>query len=292
MSTRPPRPGGKDEGDPESQSRPFHGSAAEGRGRNGGGHDGDAVVRIAARAGRLMLESGSETNRVQDTVNALCLSLGMVEAESFATPTGLMLTAVNRQGRAFTMVTRITSRAVDLEKVSRTFRLVRTIGPDAMDSHAVAWALDRIEGTPHYPVVVKVLAGSLAAACCSLLFGGGYREALASLPVGALVKLLSILLAKVRLNEFLINVVGGTLAAMLAFSAAAAGLTGRPDRVIVGSIMLLIPGLTMVSAIRDTIAGDLVAGISRAVEALIVAAAIAIGTGLGIRLWMLLFGGL
>jgi uncharacterized membrane protein YjjP (DUF1212 family) len=56
--------------------------------------------------------------------------------------------------------------------------------------------------------------------------------------------------------------------------------------------MLLIPGITMVNAIRDTISGDLVAGISRTVEALIVALAIAIGTGLGVRIWSMAFGGL
>jgi uncharacterized membrane protein YjjP (DUF1212 family) len=151
--------------------------------------------------------------------------------------------------------------------------------------------LERIAATRHYPDWVKVAVGAGTAACCTLLFGGGYREALATLPVGALVKLLSILLGRIRLNDFFINVVGGMLAAVLAFAAVALGLTSQADRVIVGSIMLLIPGITMVNAIRDTIAGDLVAGISRTVEALIVALAIAIGTGLGVRIWTLVLGG-
>jgi len=273
--------------------------------KTGGGDVADPVVRIAARAGRMMLENGSETNRVQDTVNTLCLALGMSEADSFATPTGLMLTAVSPEGRSFSTVTRVTRRTIDLEKVTRIYRLARGMGtrggdrgvtvqgPDrGLDAGALHRELDRIEATRHYPDLVKVAVGAATAGCCTLLFGGGWREALATLPVGALVKLLSILLGKIRLNDFFINIMGGMLAAMLAFAAVALGLAGRGDRVIIGSIMLLIPGITMVNAIRDTIAGDLVAGISRTVEAVIVAVAIAIGTGLGVRLWSLLTRGL
>lgn len=43
--------------------------------------------------------------------------------------------------------------------------------------------------------------------------------------------------------------------------------------------MLLVPGLATVNAIRDTIAGDLVAGIARLTDAVITAAALAIGAG-------------
>jgi uncharacterized membrane protein YjjP (DUF1212 family) len=251
----------------------------------------DEVVRLAARAGRIMLENGSETNRVQDTVNTLCVALGMKEADSFATPTGLMLTAINAEGRSFSIVTRISSRTIDLEKVARVFELAREAATRGLDPARLHRELERIAATRHYSDWAKVAVGAGTAACCTLLFGGGYREALATLPVGALVKLVSTLLGRIRFNDFFVNVVGGMLAALLAFAAVALGLTPEADRVIVGSIMLLIPGITMVNAIRDTIAGDLVAGISRTVETLIVALAIAIGTGLGVRIWSVVFAG-
>jgi uncharacterized membrane protein YjjP (DUF1212 family) len=64
------------------------------------------------------------------------------------------------------------------------------------------------------------------------------------------------------------------------------------DKIIIGSIMLLVPGLSITNAIRDTIAGDLVAGISRGLEAFLVAVAIAVGSGVTIKLWSNYFGGL
>src|SRR3712207_8052257 len=56
-------------------------------------------------------------------------------------------------------------------------------------------------------------------------------------------------------------------------------------RSIIGSIMLLAPGLIITNAIRDTLAGDLVSGISRTVEAFFIAVAIATGSGIIIKLW-------
>jgi uncharacterized membrane protein YjjP (DUF1212 family) len=55
--------------------------------------------------------------------------------------------------------------------------------------------------------------------------------------------------------------------------------------------MLLVPGLAITNAIRDTMAGDLVAGTARTVEAIFIAAAIATGAGSMLKLWALLVGG-
>ena len=64
------------------------------------------------------------------------------------------------------------------------------------------------------------------------------------------------------------------------------------DKVIIGSIMLLVPGLAITNAIRDTIAGDLVSGIARAVEAFLTAIGVAVGTGVILSFWINTFGGL
>ena len=56
--------------------------------------------------------------------------------------------------------------------------------------------------------------------------------------------------------------------------------------------MLLVPGLAITNAIRDTIAGDLVSGLARAIEAFLVAIGIAIGSGIILGFWISTFGGL
>ena len=55
--------------------------------------------------------------------------------------------------------------------------------------------------------------------------------------------------------------------------------------------MLLVPGLAITNAIRDTISGDLVSGLTRAAEAFFIAISIAVGTGAVLSFWFSNFGG-
>lgn len=84
---------------------------------------------------------------------------------------------------------------------------------------------------------------------------------------------------------------GGIIASLFALLSVHFGLASHLDKIIIGSIMLLVPGIAITNAIRDTIAGDLLAGVSRALEAFLIAIAIAIGTGSIIKIWTMLFGG-
>ena len=67
---------------------------------------------------------------------------------------------------------------------------------------------------------------------------------------------------------------------------------GDTSPIIIGAIMPLLPGLAMTNAIRDTMRGDLVSGVARGAEALLVAVALGTGAGLVLKAAMLLRGGL
>jgi len=61
----------------------------------------------------------------------------------------------------------------------------------------------------------------------------------------------------------------------------------RLDVIIIGGIMILVPGLQIVNAIRDTMSGDLVAGTARGVEAIIMTVGIVAGSGAMLKIWEL-----
>ena len=82
------------------------------------------------------------------------------------------------------------------------------------------------------------------------------------------------------LNSFFINSIGGAIAAFLAIIASQLGISSNINNVIIGSIMLLVPGMIITNAIRDTISGDLVSGLTKAAEAILIAVSIAVGTGM------------
>ena len=56
------------------------------------------------------------------------------------------------------------------------------------------------------------------------------------------------------------------------------------DKIMMGDIMLLIPGIAMTNSIRDVLVGDTIAGVMKFVESLLWAGAIACGFMLAIQL--------
>ena len=59
---------------------------------------------------------------------------------------------------------------------------------------------------------------------------------------------------------------------------------------IIGTLMILTPGIAFTMGIRDFVQGDYLSGTIRMIDALLIAASIAIGTGLVLRLYTVFTG--
>ncbi len=246
---------------------------------------------IAVEAGRIILENGGETYRVEDTIVRICTAFGARHAESFVTPTGIMMSAIGKDGSTISIIKRIKVRTVNLEKICKVNDLSRNIYKYVDSEEEIIKILNEIDSTPRYGRRKTVFFSALAAGFFTLLFGGTLQDFFLALIIGFFIKLTTIYLNNLSINEFFINIVGGAMAALLALIFNQIGLVGNFDKLVIGSIMLLVPGLSITNAIRDTIAGDLMAGMTRILEAFLVAIGIAVGNGIMLKLWMYVIGG-
>ncbi len=254
------------------------------------GYTSDDVLTLAADSGQLILENGGETYRVEETMSAIGKAFGMAEVGSFATPTGIIASVTGKDGRTAAQVRRVTRRTINMEIITQINDLSHRLASGGLAFQEVKAEADRIAKLPLARPLPSLFWAGVSAGFFTLLFGGGLRDSLVGFFIGCLIKLLTITIPSQKGGGFFMNILGGGLAALLALLSVYSGLGVNLDKIIIGSIMLLVPGLTMVNAIRDTIAGDLVAGISRGVEAIIVAVAISIGTGIVLKTWFLLLG--
>ena len=254
--------------------------------------DINKILHLAADAGRIILENGGETYRVEETITRICEAYGLYEAESFVTTTGIMLSVTDVYGQTTSLVKRIKTRKVDLEKISRVNDLSRNLKTMGLTADDVKDQLNRIDNIEKYSNKTIIFFSALGAAFFTLIFGGDIYDFLISFITGGLIKYLSISLSTLRVNDFFVNIIGGALAALIALVSVNLNLASNVDKIIIGSIMLLVPGLSITNAIRDTIAGDLLAGTARAVEAFLIAVGIAIGSGIVLRFWFIYFGGI
>jgi len=251
----------------------------------------DDIIHIAAEAGKIILENGGETYRVEQTITMICSSYGIKRTESFVTPTVVMISITNSENKTISIIRRIHVRTVNLSKVSMINNLSRELVLSPISISAIRKKIDYINNMTPYTQTTTTFFSACSAGFFTLLFGGNYKDFFVAFIIGALINWLSLSLDKLGVNSFLKNMLGGSLAAFIALLATSLNLVGNMDTIIIGSIMLLVPGIAITNAIRDTIAGDLVSGISRSIEALFIAVAIAAGTSIVFKIWFLLFGG-
>jgi len=92
------------------------------------------------------------------------------------------------------------------------------------------------------------------------------------------------------------NIFGGVVAAAasIAFSVLCVLLGIQVDMniIIIGAIMTMVPGVAITNAVRDSISGDYVSGMSRTSEAIVISVALVLGVAVTLNGARLLLGGL
>ncbi len=234
-------------------------------------------LAVAADTGRSILEAGGETYRAEKAVAVLCSRWALVDSHCFATPTGLMASATTAEGQGLSLVRRVTKRSVDLARIGRLMEAVEREEDRPQGPEQFRTILTGLNNQKTYPLYGSLLAAGVGAFFFTLLFQGSVGDAFSAFFVGLGIKLALVIASRYALPDFIANMVGGSVAALVSMLLGWLFPQIHGDTVIIGAIMLLVPGLATVNAIRDTIAGDLVAGGARLADAVMAAAAISLG---------------
>lgn len=251
------------------------------------------VLAIALRAGQIMLESGANTARTEDTVRRIGCGLGAESLDTYVTPSGIIASA-QAQDDYRTRILRISNHGVDLGHMAAVVDVADRVERGELDRRGTISELNRIAVQPRsYGRWTTTLAVGLACACFSQLFGGRLWEFLVVLAAAGLAQYV-----RDRLNRLGINRLLGTgiVSGVATFSALTLALNApglapllaaylpwlpapQPSLAlcVTSSVILLVPGLLMVSSISDLFRGDTIAGMARAAMALLTIFSIGIG---------------
>lgn len=151
--------------------------------------------------------------------------------------------------------------------------------------------LRRIQEIPYAPLPLAILACGVGSACFSYLFGGDWLDAFTAFLCGLLLEPYLYWVGKHNLSKFLTNLSASALVALVGGVLFLLGLGHNMDKVIIGSIIRLVPGMALTTSIRDFFHGDYLSGAIRMLDAVLVGGCIAVGVGVVVRLLSLLTGG-
>lgn len=241
------------------------------------------LLEVCLLAGRIMIEGGSEMYRVDDTMRRIAVNGGAQDALVFTTPTGIFIGLGNESK---TLLSPIDKRSIDMEKVAQVNQLSRSFAAHEIGLHELHEALHHLDqNTPFFPFWLQVLAAGVCSTMLMVVFAQAYDWF--DMPLAAVVGALGFIayatispLTRVR---FISELVGAFVVGVTAWAGVKLGVGRNLDNVIIGAVMPLVPGVAITNSIRDMLAGHLLSGIARGMEALLSAAAIGVGIALIFR---------
>lgn len=239
----------------------------------------NTLLKVIKLSAQIILENGGETYRAEETIKFICKTYDVKEIESIATPTGFYLTVSINGEDNNTIVKRIRKRTINLKKINDVNNISRQISSYAITLDEALIQLESIVNDEAFQYKYSFVYSGISSAFFTVLFGGGLFEFIVALVTGLLISIITKRFEDLHSYQFFSSIISSAAIAIIAILVTTVVEKGNYNYIIVGGIIPLLPGLAMTNAIRDTIRGDLISGIARATEALLVASSLAAGAG-------------
>lgn len=232
-----------------------------------------AILDIAEE----MLVCGAEVSRVEDSIERMCAAYGCTRVNAFIITSNIQVTFEDPEGNIVTQIRRIIRNNVDFDKLDYLNDLSRYICSEKPDICAIREKYDQVMSRKNYPHWVGYLGAALIAGGFAVFFGGNYEDGAASAVLGVIILAMTHFLGRYEKNQLAMMFIISFFSGLFTILMMRLGIGAHQDKIMIGGIMLLIPGIAMTNSVRDMLIGDIVSGMLRLTNSLLQAAAIACG---------------
>lgn len=247
----------------------------------------DPALVFMLRLSRALLGWGLPAQRIEESLERLAAALGF-DVDVLSTPTGLVV-SLSDGTITRTRVVRMQPGGSDLERLSALHDLVGRVERKELTPHDADRRLQAILArAPSYDGIPRLIGFALVSSMSALLLGGGGLDVPFAALLGLLVGMLELLGTKIRAVDRLLPALASTAVSLGASALAAVDLDVRPSVLLLAAIVVLLPGLTVTTAIIELATAHLVSGTSRLMGGVVTFLQIGFGVALGQKLGELL----
>ena len=244
------------------------------------------IMDFIMAAGQTLLENGAEVFRVEQTMEIMARSFHLREFHVYVLTNGIFASAGTAE---ISEVRNVPVRTTHLGRVAAVNALSREIAEGNMTLDEAESRLVLARRIPFPKDWVQLVSGMCGAFCFALIFGGTLRSALAAALAGFLANGYLLLCGRHDLPGGFCKISCAALITLTCILGCSL-LGTEASHAIIGTLMILTPGIAFTMGIRDFVQGDYLSGTIRMIDALLVAACIAIGTGFVLWCYSLLTG--
>lgn len=249
------------------------------------------TLAFAVNVGEIMLKSGAETYRVEDTMVRILATHHYDKIDAFVTPSGIMVSIQGQNAPLTSVVSRTKNRSTRLDKIERINQLSRDYVAGTITFEEAKKILKDIDTSSPYSQRLCIWVTGLSSAFFSLMFQGMVLDFFICLGIGVTVALLQKKLKEKEIvNYFILFLSALVIGLIVVVSSHLFPNYVNTEAMVIGGIMPLVPGVAFTNAVRDTIGDELLSGISRGIEALFIAISIASGIGVSMSIGLFLGG--
>ena len=236
----------------------------------------DYILSKALDIGENILRCGGESHRIEDTIERICSAYGAVHTDVFALPSLVVAGIRMADGTTASQVRRVYKTSNNMYKLDEMNSISRDVCSGKISLEDVEEKIHNALHNKPFPKYLSIVGGVIAAGGFAVFFGGNLWDALAAAIAGFFVSVMN--RQKINLiNKMLYTVAESFVGAICGLHLVHFGIGQNIDMVMIGTIMLLIPGLAFGNAVRDLLFGDTVSGIIQLVQAILTAVMVAFG---------------
>lgn len=249
----------------------------------------DPRVGFLLHLGRALHNSGYSAPRLEEALLLASNRLG-VEAQFLSTPTSI-IASFGPQDDQRTFTIRVDPGSADLGKLAGVDEITRDVLTGRITPAEGIARLDILETfPPRYSTLVTTAAFAVASGSAARFLGGGIAEVAVGSITGLTTALLALVAGRIAGLGRVFELVAAFLASLLAAGAAIAGFPVSASIATLAGVIVLLPGLTLTTAITELSSQHLSSGTARLMGAIVLLLSIAFGIAFGTTSMQLFFG--
>ena len=249
------------------------------------------ILTLTAEIGDAMLRNGAEIYRVEDSLVRILKAYNIENFDIYVLSNGIFASANEGLDDSCSIIRHTPLGDVNLRKISALNQLTRDICCKHCDVKTAWKRLDECLNSPSPDKRLLCFFCGLGCSCFTYLFGGTILDSIMAFVAGFFLEIFLLYCAHQKLSRFTKNVFASIVAMTLSLLPLLFGLKISYDKIVIGVIMPLVPGITFTTSIRDFYNGDYLSGTIHLIDALLTALCIAAGVGIVISIYQSINGG-
>ncbi|MBR2927414.1 MAG: threonine/serine exporter family protein [Clostridia bacterium] len=234
------------------------------------------LLCLALDVGEGMLKNGGEVSRVEDTIERICYSYGASHVEVFTIVSVIHASIRMEDGTYSSQMRRVRTTSMNLARLEQFNAISRKVCSEKPALAVFDGYVQDVKLTKGYPVWLQLLAWAVAAGAFAVFYGGALFDTLAAMFAGCVMFCVEHYSSK-RINGIAKTVFSSLLASLIAGAFVLLGIGQDGGAIVMGTIMLLVPGMAIGTAVRDLFCGDILSGSMKLLQACLTALMIAFG---------------